>query len=97
MGHQQNLAEWLAESPSRYVVLRRAEAAGEDDEIVNRPGYLRFNVFTTLPDGRRVASGVEINHCILDTEEVDVGSRVVEEARLAVMALLSNAERRGHG
>lgn len=88
MGPQQTLAEWLAEAPSRYVVINRAETVGDNDETVNRPGFVRFNVFTKLPDGRKVASGVEINYSILDTEDVDVGSRVVEEAKLAVMNLL---------
>ena len=89
MKPQQTLAEWLAESPSRSVVIKRSETVRDGYEMVNRPGYIRFNVFTTLPDGRRVVSGVEVHYDLLDTLDVDVGSYVVEQAKIAVEALLS--------
>ena len=82
------LAEWLAESPSRRVVIKRSETVKDGYEMVNRPGHIRFNVFTALPDGRRVVSGVEIHYDLLDTLDVDVGSYVVEQAKRAVEALL---------
>jgi hypothetical protein len=87
-----SLAEWLEEHPGRYVVIRRAEPFDENDEPVVRPGYVRFDLCSRLPDGRKVAASVEMHCDLLSSPEIDSGSRLVEEAELAIGNLLSRTD-----
>jgi hypothetical protein len=77
------LAEWLEEQPGRYVVIRRAETVNEP---VVRPGYVHFDLYSRLPDGRKVAASVEIHDQLFTA---DAGSLLVHEAELAIANLLS--------
>lgn len=80
-----SMAEWLSESDRRYIVIRRGVAgAGE-----NRPGFVRFDVTSKVPDGRKVVSSVEINYDLLDTADVDVGSMIISQAETAIACLLA--------
>lgn len=86
MESQQTLAEWLAEDDRRYVVMRQSIQANEDGTTTVRTGQVRFDVYSHLPDGRRVATGVSVSSEMLD--EPSVGDFVLMQAKLATANLL---------
>jgi hypothetical protein len=83
---QQTLAEWLAEDDRRYVVMRQSTQANEDGTTTVREGQVQFDVYSHLPDGRRVATGVTVASEML--EEPSVGDYVLMQAKLATANLL---------
>lgn len=86
MGTPQTLAEWLAEDDRRYVVMRQSKRRRDDGTTYVQDGEVRFDVYTHLPDGRSVASGVAIPQEMLG--DLSVGDHVLEQAKLAVMNML---------
>lgn len=86
MNTQQTLAEWLAEDERRYVVMRQCKRINEDGTTVVSENEIRFDVYSHLPDGRRVATGVSVSSEML--EEPSVGDYVLMQAKLGVMNLL---------
>jgi len=68
-----SLAEWLAEHPGRYVVIRG------------------FDLYSLLPDGRKAVASVEMQSDLLSSPEIEAGSRLVQEAELAIGNLLSRS------
>lgn len=87
MAPQQGLAEWLAEDERRCVIMRRSTQVSEDGSTTVRDGHLRFDVYSHLPDGRRVAAGVSIP-CEMIDGEPGVGNYVLMQAKLAAENLL---------
>lgn len=86
MESQQTLAEWLADDDRRYVVMRQSKQVNEDGTTAVREGQVRFDVYSHLPDGRRVATGVSVASEML--EEQSVGDYVLMQAKLATANLL---------
>ena len=86
MGTPQTLAEWLAEDDRRYVVMRQCKRSKEDGTTYVEAGEVRFDVYTHLPDGRRVATGVAIPQEMLG--DSSVGDHILLQAKLGVMNLL---------
>jgi hypothetical protein len=82
----QTLAEWLAEDERRYVVMRQSKRSRDDGTTYVEGDEVRFDVYTHLPDGRRVASGVAIPHEMLG--EPEAGEFILLQAKLAVCNLL---------
>jgi hypothetical protein len=82
----QTLAEWLAEDERRYVVMRQSKRSTEDGTTYVEKGEVRFDVYTHLPNGQRVASGIAIQHEMLS--EPSVGDHILLQAKLAVLNLL---------
>lgn len=86
MGPTQTLAEWLAEDERRYIAMRQSKRSREDGTTYVEDSEVRFDVYTHLPDGRRVASGVAIPKEMLG--DPSVGDHVLMQAKLAVMNML---------
>lgn len=86
MNTQQTLADWLAEDDSRYVVMRQCKRINQDGTTYVEAGKVRFDVYTHLPDGRRVATGVAIPQEMLS--DPSVGDHILLQAKLGVMNLL---------
>jgi len=82
----QTLAEWLAEDERRYVVMRHSKRSKEDGTTYVEQGEVRFDVYTHLPNGQRVASGIAIPHEML--REPNVGDHILLQAKIAVSNML---------
>jgi hypothetical protein len=83
----QSVVEWLHEHPSRRIVI---VAAGYHDEEGNwhpKEGAATFELNTRLPDGRQVASRVQIrDELMLEPSARDL---IVHEAKAAIAAMLA--------
>jgi hypothetical protein len=83
----QSVVEWLHEHPSRRIVI---VAAGYHDEEGNwhpKEGAATFELNTRLPDGRQVASRVQVRDEIM--MEPRAHDMIVHEAKTAIAALLA--------
>jgi hypothetical protein len=83
----QSVVEWLHEHPSRRILI---VAAGYHDEEGNwhpKEGAATFELNTRLPDGRQVASRVQILDEIM--MEPLASDMIVHEAKMAIAALLA--------
>ena len=83
----QTIAEWLHEHPSRTIVIRPAGHWAEDGSWIPREGRATFTLTTTLPDGRKVQSTVEVLDELM--MEPVAGDMIVHQAQLAIESLLS--------
>jgi hypothetical protein len=83
----QSVVEWLHEHPSRRIVI---VAAGYHDKKGNwhpEEGAATFELNTRLPDGRQVASRVQIRDELM--LEPSAGDLIVHEAKTAIAAMLA--------
>jgi hypothetical protein len=86
----QSVVEWLHEHPSRRIMI---VAAGYHDEEGNwhpKEGAATFELNTRLPDGRKVASRVQILDEIM--MEPLASDMIVHEAKMAIAALLAREQ-----
>jgi hypothetical protein len=84
----QTVVEWLHEHPNRRIVI---VAAGYHDKEGNwhpEEGAATFELNTRLPDGRQVASRVQIRDEVM--MEPLAGDMIVHNAKMAIAALLAS-------
>lgn len=86
----ESVVEWLHKHPSRRIVI---VAAGRYDEEGNwhpREGEATFELNTRLPDGRQVASRIQIRDEVM--MEPLAGDMIVHNAKTAIEHLLSRGQ-----
>lgn len=87
MTDAESMVAWLHQHPARRITIM---AAGHHDEEGNwhpRDGEATFELTTRLPDGRKVASRIQIRDEVM--MEPLASDMIVHEAKMAIGALLS--------
>lgn len=88
MTHEwQSVVEWLHEHPSRCIVIRASGRRDVDGGWTPREHTATFTLTTRIPDGRKVASSVEIRDEVM--MEPLAGDLIIHEAKTAIDHLLS--------
>jgi hypothetical protein len=86
-GTMQSMVEWLHENPSRIIIISPAGHFDEEGTWQSREGRATFTLVTSLPDGRKVRSSVEVLSEVLG--EPLSSDMIVQNAKMAIGHLLS--------
>ena len=87
MTEAQSMVEWLHQHSSRRIVIRAAGRRDQNECWHPRKGEATFELHSTLPDGRKVVSQVQIlDELMMEPLASDM---IVDNARTAIGALLN--------